>query len=140
VREGLECRKPDIDGRKTRWKKGRTSFDTNMDYSAGLEKGSSGVECRGSGQGDSGPHHSGGIFDLLMGEHDVHTTDLSEDRADTAGSEVLHAGPSMSGPESRGFRQGPQATHSNDASTQPFPVISDRNYDPGYLDIQVNQG
>lgn len=63
MREGLECRKPDIDGRKTRWKKARTSLESGVELPGSLGEGSN-REHR-PGQGDFG-----GLFDLLPGERE----------------------------------------------------------------------
>jgi len=43
-------------------------LDTNMDFMAGLERGSSVAEYRSTGHGDLEAHYSGGLSDLLMGE------------------------------------------------------------------------
>jgi hypothetical protein len=69
LREGLECRKPDIDGRKTRWKRGRADSDSNVNFSASLEGASSRPEAGEAGQGDFRRQHSEDLFNTLMGEH-----------------------------------------------------------------------
>jgi hypothetical protein len=110
-----------------------------MDLSTGFVRGSSGAESRNTGQGGPGAHYSGGLFDLLMGEHYVSTKDVFESEADVLGSDDLHAGPPMSDPESKEF-QASQAVHSNNPQTQPFPGGSDRSFEPEFSNVQASRG
>lgn len=71
VREGLECRRPDIDGRKIRWQKGKVTSESDTG-SIGQQDG--GLE--GSGQGlttmnrefDIDGTYLDSLFDLIMGK------------------------------------------------------------------------
>lgn len=113
--------------------------NTNMAFAYRLERESSEAEPRSTVQGDSGAHYSGGLFDLLMGEHCIESKDVCVDKADVLGSDDPRAGPSMSEGESR-VCQAAQAVHSNNPPTQPFPGISDHNFEPGTSNIRASRG
>ena len=69
MRDGLECRRPDIDGRKTRWKKGQPGLERELDSTGGFVGQSGEVVPRVTEQGNLEGHYTGGLLDLLMGEH-----------------------------------------------------------------------
>jgi hypothetical protein len=71
VREGLECQKPDIDGRKTRWKKRQANLETDLGIPNRYEGSASASRAQDNGQGGSDERFAGGLFDLLLGEFGV---------------------------------------------------------------------